>query len=71
MDRHDLVLDSISAVLSSQISCSAAVDLIFRYAIEVLGYYVLFLYITNSDTFVHASAGSKGLLLDLQGASIP
>ena len=35
-DRHDLVLDSISAVLSSQISCSAAVYLIFRYAIKVL-----------------------------------
>ena len=35
-DRHDLVLDSISAMLSSQISCSAAVYLIFRYAIQLL-----------------------------------
>src|ERR1700733_10667943 len=33
--------------------------------------YVLFLYITNSDTFVHASAGSKGLFFDLQDVSIP
>jgi hypothetical protein len=44
MDRLDLVLDSISAALSSQISCSAAIDLIFRYCHRSPGLFMFYFF---------------------------